>query len=365
MKKEYRKVEVDTSTGKYDVIIGENLDVGELLAGIHEACHVLLVSDDTVFSLYGDETAESFRKAGYRVDTFVFEHGEKSKNLDTLGSILEYAGDLRLTRTDLMVALGGGVTGDITGFASAVYLRGIDFVQIPTTVLAAVDSSVGGKTAVDLTAGKNLAGAFHQPIGVFLDVTKFASLPEETFSEGLSEAVKAGLIRDRELFEIFENNDTAASGGENSSNYGRFSLDMVDICSRCIEIKAEVVHIDEFDTGLRQILNFGHTPAHAIEILSGMSISHGQAVAIGMVIMTKKSEMLGKLPEGTTARVKKVLEKYKLPTECSYSAKELAGLGAVDKKRTGKTQGIVLLNAIGDAYVEKIPAEQLAEYLSV
>ena len=349
MQEDIRRVEVDTSTGKYQVIIGEQLDVGELLLGIHEACHVLLVSDDNVFSLYGAEVSEQLKAAGFRTDTFVFGHGEQSKSLDTLESILEYAGDCRLTRTDLMIALGGGVVGDITGFASAVYLRGIAYVQLPTTVLSAVDSSVGGKTAIDLRAGKNLAGAFHQPIGVFLDVSRFTTLPEEIFSEGLSEAIKAGLIRDKELFETFVRND-------------RDTLDMVEICARCIRIKAEVVHIDEFDTGLRKILNFGHTPAHAIEMLSDMKISHGRAVAMGMVIMTRTSERLGKLPGGSTDRLINTLKHYGLPTECIYSPGELAQKALVDKKRTGQTMGIVLLDSIGHAFVETIPMEQLEEY---
>ena len=350
-----RYTDVKTSSGEYQVVIGTNLNIGEQLKKIHRECRVLLVSDDTVFALYGEDTVKSLEDSGFTVDTFVFTHGEQSKNINTMNDILEYAGSCHLTRTDMMAALGGGVVGDITGFCSAVYLRGIDFVQIPTTVLAAVDSSVGGKTAIDLKAGKNLAGAFHQPVGVFLDVNRFNSLPDDIFSEGLAEAIKAGMIQDSELFEIFEKADSTETGR-------RFGLDMVDICARCIEIKAKVVQIDEFDTGLRRILNFGHTPAHAIEILSGLKISHGKAVAVGMVIMTKTSERLGKIPTGSTERLIKVLNKFGLPSVCDYNAEEMAEIGAVDKKRTGKTMGIILLEKIGQAYVETIPADRLSEY---
>ena len=271
-----------TSAGDVEIIIDKGIDTGAEILKKHKPCHVLIVSDDSVYALYGEKTKESIEAAGFVVDTFVFPHGEESKNIDTLNSILEYAASKEMSRTDLFVALGGGVVGDITGFASAVFLRGVDYVQVPTTVLAAVDSSVGGKTAVDLNAGKNLIGAFHQPLEVLLDVDVFDTLPEEIFTEGLAEAIKYGMIKDKKLYDLFKDNDID-------------SLDMIPVCKRCIEIKADVVEKDEFDNGERRLLNFGHTPGHAVEILSKFGISHGHAVAIGMVIMTRLSERTGEI----------------------------------------------------------------------
>lgn len=248
-----------------------------------------------------------------------------------------------------MVALGGGVVGDITGFCAAIYARGIDFVQLPTTLLAAVDSSVGGKTAIDLKAGKNLAGAFHQPIAVYLDTDVFKTLPKETFAEGMAEAIKYGMIQDAELFELFDQGD----------------YDIDEICRRCIQIKADVVHVDEFDNGLRKILNFGHTPGHAIERLSDFKVSHGNAVAMGMMMMTRASEKLGKIPAGTTDRLKKVLTKAGLPIKTELTADKMAEASLSDKKRTGGTLGLILLNKLGEAYIENIPVEELEKYYSM
>ncbi|MCQ2081924.1 MAG: 3-dehydroquinate synthase [Lachnospiraceae bacterium] len=341
-----RSVLVDTSSGKYEVLIDKDINIGQELNKIHKACHILVVSDDTVFDLYGKRTVDSLKEAGYKVDTFVFEHGEKSKNLATVEKIVEYAGSVSLTRSDLMLALGGGVVGDITGFCSAIFLRGIDFVQVPTTVLAAVDSSVGGKTAVDLVAGKNLAGAFHQPIAVYLDTTVFESLPKATFAEGLAEAIKYGMIMDPDLYKIFRDEE----------------LDMDIVCEKCIADKAKIVHEDEFDTGIRKILNFGHTPGHAMEKLSNLSISHGEAVARGMVIMTRASEKKGYIPEGSTKEFIEILKKYNLPITCDFSAEDLANAGSVDKKRLSDTLGLIMLKKIGEAYIEDINIKDLASY---
>ena len=342
-------VTVDTSQGKYEVIIDHQIDIGDKLKDIHKVCHIVLVSDDTVYGLYGEKTVKSLEQAGFKVDSFVFAHGEESKNIEVANSILEFSAEKHLTRTDLMVALGGGVVGDITGFCAAIYARGIDFVQVPTTLLAAVDSSVGGKTAIDLKAGKNLAGAFHQPIAVYLDVDTFNTLPKETYAEGMAEAIKYGMIQDNTLFELFENGD----------------YDIDEICRRCIQIKADVVHVDEFDNGLRKILNFGHTPGHAIERLSNFKVSHGNAVAMGMMIMTRASEKLKKVPEGTTDRLQKILEREGLPIATKLKSQEMAEASLSDKKRTGGSLGLILLNKVGEACIENIPVEELEKYYSL
>lgn len=343
-----KTVKVNTTGGAYEVVIGAELDLGRLLLKVKHACHLCIVSDDIVFSLYGERVTKALRDAGYTVDSYVFKHGEVNKRLETVENILEFCAEKKLSRTDLIVALGGGVVGDIAGFSAAIYLRGIDFVQIPTTVLAAVDSSVGGKTGADLSAGKNLVGAFHQPIGVFLDVSFFTSLPEVSFHEGLAEAIKYGMIMDRELFEAFEK-------GIDDIEY---------ICQRCIEDKAKIVKLDEFDTGLRQILNFGHTPGHAIEKLSGYEISHGNAVAIGMLIMTKASVKYNMLNEDCIYRLERVLKQYKLPTETDLDARSLAMVGMNDKKIHNDTLNLVLLEDIGQAVLKSIKVKELEEYFS-
>ncbi len=352
-------VTVSTAHGSYDVVIGRKLDIGERLKELIEKRaassalpKVLLVMDDTVDDLYGEKTIESLTRAGFDVTLAIFEHGEEYKNMQTFEWILERAAEKSFTRTDIFAALGGGVVGDITGFASAVYLRGVDFIQIPTTVLAAVDSSVGGKTAIDLYGGKNLAGAFHQPIGVFLDLDTFNTLPAATKAEGMAEAIKYGMIRDESLLAEFEKDDP----------------DMAEICRRCIQIKADVVHIDEFDTGLRKILNFGHTPAHSIEKLSKYKVPHGNAVAIGMVIMTKLSQKLGLLPANEAAaceRLLAILKRYNLPTSTEFSPAELAQAATVDKKRAGDLIDLVLLGSVGEAITKKYPVSELERLFAV
>lgn len=342
-------VTVNASKSSYDVTIGRGLSIGGLLSKIKHECHVCVISDDTVFSLYGKKVTDSLKEAGFATDSFVFPHGEASKNMNTVVEILEFLATKEMTRSDILLALGGGVVGDITGFAASIYLRGINFVQVPTTLLAAVDSSVGGKTGADLKAGKNLVGAFHQPIAVFLDVDTFDTLPKEQFSEGMAEAIKYGMILDKELFETFE----------------KGNFDIKDICKRCIELKAMVVREDEFDTGLRQILNFGHTPAHAIEKLSNYTVSHGFAVGIGMAIMTKVSEKKGLLEEGSFERLKEVLIRNGLLTTTDYSSKDLALNSVADKKRKGNEISLILLEQIGKAKITRVPIEEVENYYNL
>ena len=339
-------VNVKAHEGVYQVLIGKDLNAGAELAKIKKSCKILLVSDTTVFNLYGEKTIKSLTDAGFEVACkVVFEPGEESKTFDTVSEICEVAAANALTRTDIFVALGGGIVGDITGFASSCYLRGIEYVQIPTTLLSAVDSSVGGKTAVNLTTGKNLAGAFHQPILVVCDVDTFNTLPKQIYTDGCSEAIKYGLIYDEELYKHFLADDLAIE----------------DMVARCIQIKALVVEEDEFDNGLRQILNFGHTPAHAIEILSNFETSHGQAVGKGMVMMVRLCEKEGTVPAGTTEELIAYFNRIGQDITLTYTAEELAEVSMRDKKRRGNKMGIILLERIGKAYVYKLPVEDLCD----
>ncbi len=343
-----KAIEVKTPSGNYPVIIGSGLNIGGILLERHKRCRLLLVSDDTVYRLHGKRVTESLAGSGFEVIPCVFEHGEASKNINTLEMILETAAAEEITADDLFVALGGGVVGDITGFAAAVFLRGMNFVQIPTTLLAAVDSSVGGKTAIDLKNGKNLAGAFHQPIAVFLDTDVFDTLPKCIWAEGMAEAIKYGMILDENLFGMFESND----------------YDVVDMISNCVRLKAQVVNKDELDKGIRKILNFGHTPAHGIEKLSEFSIPHGRAVAMGMMIMTRASEKCGMLKEGSSDRLEKVFLREGLDIKTDYDAHTLANACLSDKKRRGDAIDIVLLDKIGNAVIKNINISELEQTIS-
>ena len=312
-------IRVRTST-EYDVMIGGGiLDlVGELVLDVHKACECVLVSDDTVYSLYGNTVTASLEARGFSVGKFVFPHGESSKSVEVLLKALEAFNASGLTRSGLVVALGGGVTGDLAGFAASIYLRGVPFVQIPTTLLAAIDSSVGGKTAVNASFGKNLVGSFHQPIRVICDTDTFATLPEQIFCDGMAEAIKYGALEGTELFDDIANK----------------SIDTDRLVAECVAIKARIVTDDERDTGIRAILNLGHTAAHSIETLSDYTVSHGQAVAIGMRIIAAACDRLG-MSQGLEQKIKAALMSYGLDAPCQFTAKELAEVARNDKKRKG------------------------------
>ena len=270
---------------EYDVLIGAGLldRCGELIAAVHKPCTAAIITDDTVNALYGERVEASLAAAGYKVVRFVFPHGEENKNLMTFAAAQNFLAENRLSRSDLVVALGGGVVGDLAGFVAATYLRGIRFVQLPTTLLAAVDSSVGGKTAVDLPAGKNLCGCFSQPSLVLCDYETLSTLPEETFAEGCAEVVKYGVLADEGFFSALE--EKGVKGEEEA------------VITRCVSIKRDVVCADEFDNGERQKLNLGHTVGHAIEQNSNFSVSHGAAVAMGMPSLPGRQQSAAFVPK--------------------------------------------------------------------
>lgn len=341
-----RSVTVKTSA-MYEVLIGSGLlqKAGEAVKKVISPCKAAIVTDSTVVHLYEETVRKSLTEAGFSVCTFVFPAGEASKNIHTLSHLLEFLAKEEMTRTDLIVALGGGVTGDLAGFGAAVYLRGIPFVQIPTTFLAAIDSSVGGKTAVDLEAGKNLAGAFYQPKLVLCDTDVLQTLPEVVFADGISEALKYGVLGDDALFEKI-------AGGD-------FRQDLEEIIETCVSMKRDVVEEDEFDTGKRQLLNLGHTFGHAIEQKSHFQMTHGHAVAIGMHLIAKAAEAKGIAEKGTAAAIAKALEQNQLPKETEFSPAEVAEGTLRDKKRRGGTISFVFPKKIGACEIVKIPVEEV------
>ncbi len=334
----------------YPVHIGEGLldRCGELIAPLTGSRRCLVVSDSTVAPLYGRQVLEALGGAGFTVSLWTFPVGEQNKNLATYGALLEHMADIRLTRSDFIAALGGGVVGDLAGFAAATYQRGIDFVQLPTTLLAAVDASVGGKTAVDLAAGKNLAGAFHQPLAVLCDTGTFATLRPDTFLDGAAETVKHSLIADRDFFDYLMTADI------------REAIDAV--VRRNVEIKAAVVAEDEREHGKRKLLNFGHTLGHAIEKRSGYAVPHGHAVAIGMVLAARGAERMGFSPAGTLDAVLAVNRRLGLPTACPYGAEELYEAATADKKRSGGSIDVVVLEEIGRAGTVRLDMEGLRAF---
>ena len=335
----------------YDIRIGHGLlaTLGEAVRDLGKVEKVFLVSDTQVYPLYGGAAEASLKAAGYSVSSFVFPAGEESKNGETFLKLLNALAQAGLSRSDLLVALGGGVVGDLAGFAAACYLRGIRFIQIPTTLLAAVDSSVGGKTAIDLPAGKNLAGAFYQPSLVLCDLDALDTLPGDIFRDGCAEVIKYGVLYDPELFSQLE-----ASG---------LDFDREAVIARCVALKRDVVMEDEKDTGSRMKLNLGHTFGHAVEAHSRFTLSHGKSVAIGLAIIARASASMGICSEADAARIVSVLKAFGLPVQTQYTAEALLPYLLSDKKRSGGTVNLILPEAIGRCIVSPTPVSQLQSIL--
>lgn len=343
------KLCVDVSDKSLSEIYIENgllSKVGELTKTVLKGKKIALISDTNVYPLYGENIKTQLENEGYKVFTYIFKAGEASKNTRELIKIVEFMAENELTREDGAVALGGGVCGDMVGFAASVFLRGIKFVQIPTSLLAQVDSSVGGKTAVDLPQGKNLCGAFHQPSLVIIDPNVLKTLSHHFFSDGMGEVIKYGCIKSASLFEKLESGDVKDN--------------LTDIITECVSIKRQVVENDEKEHGERALLNFGHTCGHAIEKLWNFeTVSHGEAVAIGMVMITRAGENLGITEKGTTDRLIKVLEKNDLKINDTHTDKEIISAMNGDKKRTGTGIKFVMINKIGSSFINPIKYEDI------
>lgn len=329
----------------YDIHIapGRLDDTGKLCQQVlPRATRLAVVTDDTVGGLYAHRLLQSLWARGYTASVISLPAGEQTKSLYNLGVLYDSFMEMGLTRTDAVVALGGGVVGDLAGFAAAAYMRGVDCVQIPTTLLAAVDSSVGGKTAVDLPQGKNLAGAFHQPKLVLCDTDILGALPEALMRDGAAEMIKCGVLRDAALFEAMAD--------------GSWSEDLEGAVARCVSIKRDYVDQDPFDNGARQFLNLGHTFGHAVEKSTNFALSHGQCVAIGMV-MAFRAAGLDEAPIVRAARA------CGLPTQSPCSADELCAAAALDKKRRGDTVTLVLPERIGACALRRVPVGQMRAYI--
>ena len=343
-----KKITVNTST-TYDILIEKGaIDlIGEYALGSGLSGKACIISDSNVAPIYMERAKNSLLKSGFSVCEYVFSAGEASKNAQTFVDILNFLAENHLSRKDTLFALGGGVTGDLTGFCAATYMRGIKFVQIPTSLLAAVDSSVGGKTGIDLKAGKNLAGAFYQPRLVVFDPDVLRTLPEEYFSDGMAEVIKYAVIRGRDIDKLILE-DTHKN--------------LEEIITRCIEIKRDIVSEDEFESGVRQILNFGHTAGHAIEAEADYKLSHGRCVAIGMYIVTKAWEKRGLCKKGTCETLLKMLDKFSIETNCPYSPRTLTKRAKSDKKASGDSVNLIVPVSLGECEIVKI---SMNEFMSI
>lgn len=343
-------VEINVSK-KYNVHIGKGLmeKSGEFLKAFPKVKKIALITDDIVDDLYSKIVEKSLTNENFEVIKYVIKNGEASKNGENFINILNFLAENELTRTDCIFALGGGVVGDLAGFCAATYLRGIGFIQCPTTLLAMVDSSVGGKTAIDLKAGKNLAGAFYQPDVVICDCDAVKTLPEEIFSDGCAEIIKYGAIFDEKLLSHLKEKGK--------------SFDLQKVVKRCVELKCETVTKDEFDLGLRQLLNFGHTIGHSIEALSNYKIPHGKAVATGMAIISKACVKSGLCEKNVSDELTEIIKKFDLPTESSYPVDDMIKIIKNDKKRKGDSITLVVPECLGKCVLKTIPVAQIKNLL--
>ena len=341
-----------TASRDYDVLVQPGLldDAGAQIAQVLGTGRTAaIVSGETVAGLYAARLAASLTRAGFRTVTFTYPGGEHCKTLATYAALLDFLAAHRLSRSDLIVALGGGVTGDLAGFAAATYQRGIPFVQVPTTLLAAVDSSVGGKTAINLRAGKNQLGCFHQPAAVICDTEAFSTLPEREVRSGSAEIIKYGVIGDEGFFESLGEEPISA----------RYEA----VVECCVSMKRDFVARDEFDRGDRRYLNFGHTIGHAAERCSGYTLPHGYAVAMGMAAISRAAESFGISEKGTAERIEKMLKRYGLPTEINFARDDMLDAMLLDKKSDGSSVALIVPERIGRCRIENAGAAELCEWL--
>ena len=354
-----RTVHVRAASKEYDVLIGKDA-VSELGNAAKKVCpgalKALIVSETNVAGLYLDKVKAELENAGFEVISYVFGAGEKNKNINEITGMWDKMAEAGFTRTDFVVGLGGGVTTDMAGFAAATFLRGIKVIQLPTSLLAMVDASVGGKTGIDIPMGKNQVGAFWQPSVVIEDISFLKTLPDGVFTEGMGEVTKHAFIMDTVLFEKLEK----AAGNIRSDD---------DVLEESVAMnvadKASVVSEDETDNGRRQTLNFGHTVGHVIERDSGFTKPHGICVAKGMGIIIDASVREGFLESEEAKRMKDLLKLYGLPAEDEITPEEIVKGAMNDKKKRGNTISVILVNRIGHAEIRKMTKEEFLKFLSV
>jgi len=350
-------INLKLKNNSYDIYIQQGLlqHIGKLISTWYKGKNITVITDTNVDILYGEKLSYSLKQYDYKVSRIVVSPGEQSKSINTLNNIYNQLTEYGITRDSLIVALGGGVIGDLTGFAAATYLRGVSYVQIPTTVMSQLDSSIGGKTAVNIEAGKNLAGCFYQPKAVYIDTLLLETLPDRFFSDGLAEAVKYGAIKDIELFNILNNMKSLSDIKDNIN----------EIIYICASIKSEIVSTDELDKGERMLLNFGHTIGHGIEKLYDYKVyTHGEAISLGILIVTKNSENMGLTAKGSTKAITELLAKCRLPiTHDKMDKDKLLQIIKTDKKSEEAFINLILLKELGFAYIYKASKSDLVNFI--
>ncbi len=353
-----KKVIVKTSGKTYPIYIESGIfnRLPDIFQENYFGKKMAIVADSNVFNIYGNTFVKKLEQKGFFAIPIIFEAGEGNKNLRTLTAIYDALADHAFTRSDIVVALGGGVTGDMAGLAAATFLRGMGYIQIPSTLLAMVDSSIGGKVAVDLPQGKNLIGAFYQPDSVYTDPMLLETLNDRWFSDGMAELLKHGFIKDVSLYKQLVNNDDKYDRKFISKNLDEF------IFVSC-NIKRSVVEEDEKDNGIRQLLNFGHTIGHAIERVQNYSgLSHGEAISIGMIFITMLTESMGLTEKGEAEKIIKALKKYKLPTECpELNITDVIKAISLDKKNRSGRITIAYIERIGQGRLIEIDLKELED----
>ena len=339
---QYRTINVSASRC-YDIHIGRGLlaKLGDFIRPLFGGCRLAVLTDSNVDALYGNAIIDNLTAAGYDACKYVIPAGEASKCAANLLAFLNFLAQEQITRSDAVIAFGGGVVGVLGGLSASLYLRGIKYVQVPTTLLAAVDSSVGGKTAIDIPAGKNLVGSFYQPVLVCCDTALMDTLPADIYRDGCAEVIKYGMILDSALYEKLHT----------------LPFDREEVVARCVEIKRDVVQQDEFDNGIRGLLNFGHTFGHAIEKLSNFAVSHGEAVAKGMVIASRMAALMGMC--NVADELSALLVQYGFDISCPYSAAEIYDALLSGKKRRGGNISLVLPKAVGECVLHTLPVDEL------
>ena len=344
-----RNIRVNVNT-PYWVLVDRGIlsTTGALLKPLLRAKKAIVITDTNVDGLYSKIVVDSLEKAGFSTYKFVFDAGEKSKNINTYLDIISFLAKNTISRKDVLIALGGGVVGDLVGFVASTYLRGIDFVQIPTTLLSIIDASVGGKTAIDIKEGKNLVGAFYQPKMVIADLNTLKSLSLEEISNGLGEMAKYAILIGNEYFEMMADD---------------VYKNLDELIALSIEYKRDIVEKDEKEAGLRKFLNLGHTTAHAIEKLSDFTIPHGNAVSMGLVMMAKACAKNGLLSDDEANKIYDLINKYDLAKPQPFSIEDIAKEIALDKKSDSTCVDAIVINAIGECEIKAIPLSEVEGFL--
>ncbi len=347
---------VNLTNHQYDIQIERHLlkKCGQWVQTLWKPQRIAVITDSNVAPLYGKMVTESLEACDFQVSLFVVPAGEQSKSLEQAANLYDLLAEDGFTRSDGIIALGGGVIGDLVGFVASTYMRGLHFLQIPTTLVSQVDSSIGGKTAVNTKNAKNLVGTFSQPDGVLIDPEVLNTLDDRRLREGIAEIIKSAAIADENLWDLL------------ASMKDEFELleRAEEVIIPSLKVKRTVVEEDEFDNGSRLTLNFGHTIGHGIENTAGYGVvSHGEGVAVGMVMISKHAEAIGEMPSGTTAQLIQMIEKFHLPTQLEIDSQAVYQAITHDKKARGSQLKIILLEKIGQAKIVSIPIETMKDYL--